>query len=66
MILTITLCYFMGLARRNGDSWELITLYVIFMISIYQRPAIMYAFYFIILYGGKEYLCSCDKVNGYK
>lgn len=66
MILTITLCYFRGLARRNGDISELITLYVVFMISIYQRPAIMYAYYFIILYGGKEYLCSCDKVNGYK
>lgn len=60
MMLIITYCYFRRETRRKVDVWELISLYIIFLVSIYQRPAIMYAYYFIILYGGKEYLYSCN------
>ena len=61
MILIITYCYFRQESGRKVDAWDLISFYTVFLISIYQRPAIMYAYYFIILYGGKEYLCSYNK-----
>ena len=63
MMLIITYCYFRQERGKKVDVWELISFYAVFLVSIYQRPAIMYAYYFIILYGGKEYLYSYNKTN---
>ena len=36
--------------------WNAICLLVIFLVSIYQRPSVFYAYYFIALFGGASRL----------
>ena len=43
--------------------WDKFVLFLIFIISIYQRPAVFYAYYFIILFGGYAYI---DFLSGNK
>lgn len=40
------------------DNWDKICLLLLFLISIYQRPSVFYAYYFIILFGGIAYIDS--------
>lgn len=66
MMLIIVYCYFRCTIKKGKNDWNLVTLFLIFLISIYQRPAIMYAYYFIILYGGKDYLCFYNTMDNRK
>lgn len=63
MIFIITYGYFKKERGKKIDVWELVPFYLVFLISIYQRPAIMYMYYFIILFGGKEFIYSYNMIS---
>lgn len=44
-------------------EWDKICLLLLFLISIYQRPAVFYPYYFIILFGGNAYIDGLRKEN---
>ena len=58
MIITIIFAYRNYMKNIFNQHWYEFCLLVIFMISIYQRPAIYYPYYFIILYGGAAFISS--------
>lgn len=38
------------------ENWEKLCLLLLFLVSIYQRPSVFYAYYFIILFGGAAFI----------
>lgn len=56
MIFTIIYLYRRYLKRLWKYFWPQFTLFVLFMVSIYQRPNIYMPYYFILLFGGAAYL----------
>ena len=71
MILALLLIIYAD-NRSLNVKWSQLILYLLFFISIYQRPSVYFMYYFIILYGGNAYcstvnmnskLCSVEKVK---
>lgn len=58
MIITIIYAYRNYMHNIFNEHWYEFCLLVIFMVSIYQRPAIYYPYYFIILYGGAAFISN--------
>lgn len=58
MVFTIIVTYRKYLNKIFMEHWDEFCLLVIFILSIYQRPAIYYPYYFIILYGGAAFISS--------
>lgn len=57
LMILLILYFYKGISIRNWRKyWTQTVLLLLFLVSIYQRPAVFYAFYFIILYGGRAFL----------
>lgn len=56
MIFTIIYLYKRYLKKFWKSFWPQFTLFVLFTVSIYQRPNIYMPYYFILLFGGAAYL----------
>lgn len=62
MIATIIFLYKKYLYKIWELHWSEFVLITLFMMSIYQRPAIYFPYYFIVLYGGSAFLSRKENV----
>ena len=48
--------YFSNIRWKIKNNWSAVVLFLLFIISMYQRPGVFFPFYFIILYGGQAFI----------